>query len=69
MVTPHTCACCREPLGNCTGTSGLYNPGRNSFILCEDCWLEEEGLVDETGTNNHPERVARYALNQPWGAN
>ena len=65
------CANCKVDLYDapCTGTSGLYNPGPRSFLLCEDCFLEEEDLVDETGTNNHPERVARYAANQPSGSN
>jgi hypothetical protein len=65
------CACCREEIsdGATTGVSGLYNPGPRRFLLCEPCWLEEEDLVDETGTNNHPDRVARYAVNQPSGAN
>jgi hypothetical protein len=65
------CANCLVDLydAHCTGTSGLYNPGPRSFLLCEPCWLEEENLVDESGTNNHPERVARYAKNQPSGAN
>lgn len=65
------CANCLDYIGprDTTGVSGLYNPGRNSFLLCEDCWLAEEDLVDETGTNNHPERVARYADNQPEGMN
>lgn len=67
----HRCACCAERLypSDTTGVSGLYNPGSNSFILCEPCWLEEEDLIDYTGSNVHRERVARYAVNQPEGAN
>lgn len=66
-----TCANCKSHLdpGDTTGVSGLFNPGPRRFILCEECWLAEEDLVDETGTNNHPERVARYAENQPEGWN
>lgn len=65
------CANCCEWIGDrdTTGVSGLYNPGPTSFLLCEPCWLEEEDLVDTSGTNNHPERVKRYGENQPGGMN
>lgn len=66
---PDKCANCNERLGNCDGVSGLYNPGPNSFILCEDCWLCEEDAVDEKGTNVMPETIAHYTRNQPEGAN
>lgn len=51
-----------------TGESGLYNQSSDlepnmkglKFILCEECFLGEEELVDERGTNNIPERIQHY---------
>ena len=67
------CANCKTYLseGACTGTSGLYNksddlaPAKQglTFTLCEECWLDEEDLVDEMGTNNIPSRIETYFKN------
>lgn len=71
-MTRHThcanCKCFLDP-GMTTGVSGLYNPGPNSFLLCEDCWLTEEAVVEADGTNVQPKMVAHYKANQPEGAN
>jgi hypothetical protein len=45
------CPNCKKPLGNCVGTSSLYG-SHDIGDLCEDCWLEEEDLIDEEGTNS-----------------
>lgn len=65
------CANCKIHLADsdCTGASGLYNPGKTGqgYLLCEPCWLAEEDLVDESGTNNHPDKIKHYEMNQPGG--
>ena len=45
--------------GATTGESQVYSPTR-SFVLCEPCWLEEDALVEESGTNDLPEQLAIY---------
>lgn len=64
------CANCAERIkqGDCTGDSSLYNHGDGiKYILCEPCWLDEDNLIDEKGTNDMPFRRAHYAINQPGG--
>jgi len=64
------CANCRRSIefARCTGDSSLYNPGQSRAIeLCEPCFLEEEAAIDEAGTNNLPERLARYRRNLSAG--
>lgn len=65
------CASCgtRVEPEDTSGTSGLYHPGPRTFLLCEDCFLEEDTMIDETGTNNHPDRLQRYAERQPQNFN
>lgn len=55
------CSACRMwiPDGATTGESSLYSPDR-AFTLCEPCWLAEDALIDERGTNNLPEELSRY---------
>lgn len=70
-MSKNNCANCNCSLymAKADGVSGLLNPGPKWFRLCEPCWIEEEDLVDELGTNVMPDRVARYTANQPEGAN
>lgn len=65
------CASCAIDITNasCTGESGLYNPGPNSFLLCEPCFLDEDDAIDTNGTNDNPDLLAVYARNQPEGMN
>lgn len=57
--------CCRDLHAvRCTGQSGLYYPNNDKGIeLCEPCFLEEDELIEELGTNDQPERLARYLDN------
>lgn len=59
------CACCREPLGHCTGESSIYSP--IPYELCEECFLEEDEAITERGSNNWPERLEQYERHQPGG--
>lgn len=62
------CASCGVLIGRCSGTSSLYNPGRGvDIILCEPCWLNEDDMIEETGTNDHPDVVKRYLANIAGG--
>lgn len=56
------CASCKGWRGSrsASGESQLYSPNR-PFILCEPCWLDEDDMVDEAGTNDLPDVLARYA--------
>lgn len=56
------CAACKGWRGSrdAEGESQLYSPHRK-FTLCEPCWEDEDAMVDETGTNDHPAILARYA--------
>lgn len=58
------CANCRKDLStvDCTGESGIYSPNR-PFELCEPCWNDEDKMIDETGTNDHPELIEKYKTN------
>lgn len=42
------------------GSSSLYFPNGYDIELCVPCWNEEEALIETSGTNNHPERLANY---------
>lgn len=46
----------------CQGESGLFSPTR-AYMLCEPCFLEEDRLIDEQGTNDMPERLQKYKNN------
>ena len=46
--------------GEADGLSSLYSPDQG-FRLCEPCWLDEDAEIEKAGTNDIPERVARYA--------
>ena len=58
------CANCGTDLESqsCTGCSSLYTGGscRFSIGLCERCWLMEEDVIDQQGTNVLPERMRHY---------
>ncbi len=58
------CAKCLVDLrhADCTGESALFSPDRE-FELCEPCWIKEDALIDERGTNDLPEIVERYRDN------
>ena len=62
------CANCCRYLGRSTGVSSIYRS--DGEILCEPCWLEEDDLIEEEGTNS-PDyseaikvRLERYRRNQ-----
>lgn len=59
------CAKCEEEIydARATGESSLYYSGDKTFLLCEDCFLEEEEMIEETGTNDHPEMIKMYEKN------
>lgn len=59
------CANCAKELrqGETTGESGIYSP-HESFTLCEDCFLAEDALITELGSNNLPDRLEHYRYNQ-----
>lgn len=59
-VNSDTCACCGENISHRgDGISGVYSPDLE-FLLCEDCWYEEEAEIDERGTNDLPHRIVHY---------
>jgi hypothetical protein len=62
MIQNECCANCGCNLGRlkATGISGLYFPGNVDIELCESCFLLEDALIDEVGTNNIPERLSHY---------
>ena len=55
------CACCKKKIyyGETDGESALYSPNRK-FILCEPCFFDEDTEIEEKGTNDIPERLAKY---------
>jgi hypothetical protein len=59
------CPCCHYPLGNTRGESGIYGSD-DVPDLCEPCWLAEDALIDQEGTNSPEwsdvikERLAYY---------
>lgn len=58
------CPGCCELLSGCRGTSSLYG-SHDVSDLCESCWLDEEDLIEEVGTNapEYSEAIAqRLAL-------
>jgi hypothetical protein len=65
MANQH-CANCEAYIGDdavCpreTGVSGIYFPNGFDILLCENCFLGEEALIDNEGSNDHPLRLARY---------
>lgn len=56
------CANCGCSLYNAKelGTSSLYFPNGYDIDLCIDCWWAEEALIEESGSNDHPDRLAHY---------
>jgi bacterioferritin-associated ferredoxin len=66
------CVNCLEQLGRSTGESQLYG-SRGVGSLCEECWLAEDSLVEEEGTNapEFSEAIARrlehYRANRVHG--
>jgi len=63
------CAKCSESLFNRdgsirpTGESGIYNPNGPSILLCEYCFDAEDDLIEQKGTNDLPDVLARYKEN------
>lgn len=63
------CPNCGAFLGRTTGESSIYNPGKGPIILCEECWLDEDDLIEQEGANSpeHSEairaRLERYRAN------
>lgn len=60
----HYCPSCCGAIygGECTGESGIYKAW-DIPDLCERCFLIEEAIVDERGTNDLPEILAAYIEN------
>lgn len=58
------CANCRAPLRRemTMGQSSLYSP-EEDFTLCEPCWMAEQRLIDDEGTNNLPLVLEHYRQN------
>ena len=57
------CANCGTDLEDqsCAGASSLYTGcSRFGIGLCEMCWLIEDDLIEQKGTNVLPERVRHY---------
>ena len=56
------CGNCGRSLLNAKelGTSSLYFPNGHDIDLCINCWWVEEDLIEQSGTNDHPERLAHY---------
>jgi hypothetical protein len=54
------CANCGTDILNakCTGVSSIYQSG--GIDLCETCYLMEDDLIDQQGTNVLPERLKHY---------
>ena len=41
------------------GYSSIY--GASEYhLMCEPCFFEEEALIDERGSNDHPDRLKHY---------
>lgn len=67
------CAGCKIRLdpGMTTGNSLIYKRSSDlptekqglTFILCEECFLEEDEMIDEKGTNDIPSRIEHYFKN------
>ena len=45
----------------CECESSLYSPDV-AFTICEACFLWEEDLIEQTGSNDHPEVVKSYKV-------
>lgn len=60
----HYCPSCREGIfsGECTGESGIYRSG-GIPDLCERCFIIEDAVIDNAGTNDLPEVLADYIKN------
>lgn len=65
MIENDYCANCGCYIGNATatGVAGLYDPNGPDILLCEPCFFAEEDAVEAAGTNNLPDRLARYKRN------
>lgn len=71
--TDMRCANCTVQLfqHTTTGNSSLYKNSEDlpvtkrdlRFILCEECFLEEDELIEEKGTNDIPSRIEVYFKN------
>lgn len=55
------CECSLEFIAE-MGESNLHSPGQG-FDLCIPCLNEEENLIEDSGHNDHPDRVALYRAN------
>lgn len=60
----HYCPSCCKAIhsGECTGESGIYK-SYDVPDLCESCFLKEEAIIDERGTNDLPEILLSYVDN------
>jgi hypothetical protein len=59
-MTNGTCPSCGDWFGRCTGHSSIYGSG--GIRICEECWLEEEDLIEAEGTNDPDTSPAIKAL-------
>lgn len=60
----HYCPSCRGAISfnECTGESGIYRSG-GIPDLCERCFIIEDAIIDERGTNDLPEILEAYIQN------
>lgn len=58
------CARCGKWMkyGETEGESGIYSPHK-SYTLCEPCFFDEDAQIEEAGTNNLPDTLAKYEEN------
>lgn len=56
------CACCGQyfPPGATKHHSNLYQA--DNKMLCGECSQEEESAIEQEGTNDLPELLARYVM-------
>jgi hypothetical protein len=52
------CHGCGEWVGKCSGHSAIYSSG--GALLCDFCWIAEDELIEEVGTND-PDRSREIA--------
>jgi hypothetical protein len=58
-MSTFTCARCKKHFHNArsSGESGLYG---SNHVLCEPCFFDEDAEIDERGTNDLPDTLAKY---------
>lgn len=64
-MSTFTCARCKQYFGNArsSGESALY---RSRHVLCEPCFFDEDAEIEERGTNNLPDTLAKYGMENDY---